>query len=130
MQAIAVTLVFFGATAGVWFGLVEDMKFAFILGVVGWAVSTIAVFNGGFSRTWIGINVSNATMPSAPAREQGMAPGTMATYVAIVAIVGATFAGTAGVWFALVDDIKYLFPLGLAAWAAAFILAFRGSAAR
>ena len=140
MQTIAIVAVFFGGTAGVWYGLVEDREFAMLLGFLGWVAATIATFNGGFALSWVGIRAKEGApgllrapgspdVPRAPSRSP--APSlTRSTLFNVVIIVAALALGTAGLWYGFVEDLKYVFSLGIIALAGATVVAFRGTVPR
>ena len=115
MHVLGVTVLLVGSSVGVWFGFVEDVEYALVLGLLGWATATIAMFSGEFKVP------SAALLPSDATFQVG-------TLVYLTNVIGLLFAGAVGMWFGFVDDLEYVFAIGLVAWAAATVVAFRGRA--
>ena len=113
MQSVAIAASVLAGAVGVWFGLVEDLEFAFALGFIVLAAGAMASFKGGFG------------LPPAQLVPEGarMDTGTI-TYVTVV--VGGLVAGVVGIWFGLVEDLKFAFALGLLVMVGSLLIAFAG----
>jgi len=113
MQSVAIVASLLAGAVGVWFGLVEDLEFAFALGFIALAAGALAAFKGGFG------------MPPAELvpEDAKMDIGTVA-YMTV--IVGGLAAGVVGMWFGLVEDLKFAFALGLLAMVVSLLIAFAG----
>ena len=113
MQSLAIVASVLVGAVGIWFGLVEDLEFAFALGFIALAAGSLAAFKGGFGPPPIGMVPEDARMDT----------GTL-MYVTIV--VGGLVAGVVGIWYGLVEDLKFAFALGLLAMGVSVLLAFAG----
>jgi len=112
MNAILVPLFLFLGAAGAWFGLVDDIKFAFLGGIIAWALGVTMTFRGSLA-------VQSASIPAE-------VNGTLRTAVSATALLGLFLLGAIGIWFGLVDDVKVAFLGGLISWAVALYVVFGG----
>jgi hypothetical protein len=109
-----ITLAVVGA-ASMWFGIVEDIKIGFAVGLLALAATVILLFSGG--------------PKSAGEREYRDSDATMKTVGLSALVLTALGVGAAGVWYALIEDVKIGFAIGLLALAGATLTAFRGKLA-
>jgi hypothetical protein len=100
-----------GAVAA-WYGLVEGFRIAFLGALLAWGAAVVLMFSGG-------------AKPASEAVDRND-DATMQTIGLVALVVAAIAAGAAGVWYALVDDVKIGFALGLPVMAVATVTAFRG----
>jgi len=111
MHLLAVlTLLGLGAT-GAWYALVDDVKVAFLGGLIAWAAAVIATFRGNFDPP--------ADIPA----DARMDKATLAYTGAGLALLGV---GAVAAWFALVEGFNVAFLGALLAWGAAVVLMFSG----
>ena len=109
----AALALFAAGSVGILYGFTDDWEWAFLLGLAAWAGSVYLMFGGRLG---------------APSRRPRL--GNLATPMYLTGAMAAMLAGAAGVYYGLVEDIEYLFLLGLAGWAAAVVTTFRGTLAR
>ena len=100
-------------SVGVLYGFTDDWEWAFLLGLAAWAGSVYLMFGGRLS-----------------APSGGPRLGNLATPMYLIGSMAAMIAGAVAVYYGFVEDIEYLFLLGLAGWAAAVVTTFRGTLAR
>jgi hypothetical protein len=141
MHTTTILVLFGGGAAGIWLGLVEDREWAIMLGLVAWTAAVLATFSGGFSRPWPAIyKTRTATGRDREVSTTGRSRGVATTgrkpragdetfgFLAVV-LVG-FFAGAAAIWFGLVEDMEWAFPLGLLFWLGASLVTFTGKIPR
>ncbi len=109
----AILALFAVGSVGVLYGFTDDWEWAFLLGLAAWAGSVYLVFGGRLS---------------APSMRPRL--GNLATPMYLTGSMAAMIAGAAAVYYGFVEDIEYLFLLGIAVWAAAVVTTFRGTLAR
>ena len=100
-------------SVGVLYGFTDDWEWAFLLGLAAWAGSVYLMFGGRLA---------------APSGRPRL--GNLATPMYLTGAMAAMLGGAVAVYYGFVEDIEYLFLLGLAGWAAAVVTTFRGTLAR
>lgn len=118
MHALGILLLFVLGFAGLWFGLVEDVKISFALAILFLAAATFITFSG---------RPGEAPPPPQHGTALTTPPGPGAQQMALpVAIVGGFLIGALGVWLGLVEDVKIAMLVGILIWAGAVLATFRG----
>ena len=132
MQSIAIVTVFFAGSVGMWFGFVEDLKWAVAVGLAAWVGAVIMTFTGSAPVPGpvpgIDAGTADAAEPAASGRTVASEKLVASGYV--LAVIVAMFGGTAALWYGFVEDMKYVFPLGIIAMAGGTVYAFRGTVPR
>jgi hypothetical protein len=104
--------------AGFWFGLIEDVEIGFLVGILALAAGTYAAFTGlGAAER---AEAEGATGAHTREDSQSMVLTSM--------IVGGLLVGAAAIWFGMIEDMKYLWILGILSLAGATLATFRGKA--
>jgi hypothetical protein len=111
MHLVSILTLMVAGAAGVWYGFVDDIKLAFLAGVVAWATASVAVFRGNFK-------------PPEDLLTDARLDVRTGAY-ALVAVALLVF-GAAAAWVGFVEDIKIGVLVALLAWGAATYLAFSG----
>jgi hypothetical protein len=121
MHGLVVISLFALGFASLWFGLVEDLKFAFALGLIFLAAATFMTFSGKPGKVPPPRPRSSvaAQRSGVDAREMGLP----------VAVTIGLLLGAACVWLGLIEDIKIAMLAGIVIWAGAVLATFRGKAA-
>ena len=114
-----VALLVLGAAA-MWFGLIEDIKIGFLLGLIAWGAAVFVAFSGGAGP----LDPKPVDDPEATVTSAGLQTAALA-----LLIVGGLLAGAIGIWYALVEDIEIGFLLGMLVLAGTTLTAFRGKLA-
>ena len=113
MHLLAVLILLGMGAAGAWYALVDDVKVAFLGGLIAWAAAVIATFRGSFDPP--------ADIPA----DIRMDKATFGYTSASLALLGA---GAVAAWFGLVEGFRIAFLGTLLAWGAAVVLVFSGGA--
>ncbi|MEE8494489.1 MAG: hypothetical protein V3S25_10635 [Nitrospirales bacterium] len=114
MYLIGVIALLLGGMIGTYYGLVDDLKWAFALGVLGVAASVISMFGGRILPEKISLGIS------------ADAPEWVRETVFVSGVVVAFLVGTAGMVLAFTEDSKWAMLFGLLVIAGAVITIFRG----
>lgn len=121
INVLALLILLALGAAGIWFGLVDDVKLAFLGGLASWAAGIYVTFNGGVGSLLP--SRSGAAITLGPRAES------LRSALTVTGVVCSLFLGAAGVWFGLVDDIKLAMLGGIIVWVGAVQAVFRGKAA-
>lgn len=114
MHTLTILALIIGGAIGVWYGFVDDIELAFLVGLIAWGTATVAIFRGNFNPP--------EDLPT-DARLEAR------TAVFAVVIVGLLVLGAAGAWVGFVEDVKPAMLIALLAWGAATFAVFSGDAA-
>ena len=114
MSLIGVLALLLGGMAGIYYGLVDDQKWAFALGMLGVAASVISMFGGRVLPEKISLGTS------------ADAPKWVRETLFVSGVVAAFLVGTAGMVLAFTEDSKWAMLFGLLVIGGAVITIFRG----
>ena len=111
------------AAAGIYFGFVEDLKWAFAIGVLALAWAVLGAFGAQVVPRALR-PAPGRPAPARPARERETPQGARPSAAAAIALV--FLASAVGIYFGFVDDLKWAFAIGVLALAWAVLSTFRG----